>query len=224
MKTLIVAPHADDAEFFAGGLMAKLKGREVAVHVLILGVSGFRRADGRNCSREERLLEIDAASKLLGYTYEIRHQMAENDYLEAGYGHFVAAIEMALDQIGPKRVIIPLPSYNQDHRRVYEAAMTALRPIRGFQGTVWAAEYPMQGWGPGQQHTGEFTGRVYVPLTLGEMGMKKDALSCHASQIEGRDTTLTGTHGAHLLGRMRGLECGHQFAEMFVPLREVREC
>jgi LmbE family N-acetylglucosaminyl deacetylase len=155
---------------------------------------------------------------MLGFGLTCAYAAEENRFFEADFTKLVSAIERALARLNPRQVLIPLPSFNQDHQRAYRAAITALRPTELPGPEVYCYEYPPQFWGVGAVQ-GEFTGRTYLPLTEEGIAKKIAALKCHESMLYGREDSLLGVAGTLALARMRGLECGHSWAEMYVPLR-----
>jgi len=114
MKTLIIAPHIDDEVLGCSAFLTEDS------FVLYCGVQ-----DREVISAEGRLEELEAVRKKTGFDYHILKDTKENEYdLFLLLNHF----EACLHDLKPEQVLIPHPSYNQDHRTVYEASFTALRP------------------------------------------------------------------------------------------------
>ncbi|MBX2880198.1 MAG: PIG-L family deacetylase, partial [Granulosicoccus sp.] len=111
--TLIFSPHIDDEVL---GCFSFLK---PGTHVLFAGVES--RPD---IPRQTRLSELENSSNALGFSYQI---------LDNTVNHYVAneliqAFEESIVTLRPRTVLLPIPSYNQDHRAVYDAALVATRP------------------------------------------------------------------------------------------------
>jgi LmbE family N-acetylglucosaminyl deacetylase len=45
-----------------------------------------------------------------------------------GQAKVITDIELTIKMFRPETVLVPFPSYNQDHRAVHDAALTAMRP------------------------------------------------------------------------------------------------
>ena len=80
------------------------------------------------------------------------------------YGRLVSQIEGEIKAINPSEVYVCLPSFNQDHRVLYDATLTAFRP--GAQiASLYGYEYPGNAWGPNQPEHG----RRYLVVEQDEM-------------------------------------------------------
>jgi len=117
MKALIISPHADDEVLGCGGFLAK-NGKDCFVYYV--GVDEFH-----IISREERLEEIRKVAALLGFKWEYNATNKVNNYKEV---ELIGVLEELVNRLKPEMVFIPHPSYNQDHRAVFNAVMIALRP------------------------------------------------------------------------------------------------
>ena len=219
-KFLVVSPHPDDAEIALGGLISMFlrDGQEVTIAVctgegdLQMVHSGAnvpferRREEQRSAARElggaeVRFLELAPASKF--------DQIPQSKMVTAFDGLFGEYDSVAL----------PLPSYNDDHCRVWQAGMTAFRPGKCDKVTVLAYEQPF-GNCHGVQITGGF-GKRYYPITATALVNKKRAIHEHRSQMYGRDHTIYGEQGAETHARLRGSEIGVHFAELVYVVREI---
>ncbi len=223
MRVLVVAPHADDAELGAGGYLARLQ-REGShqLHVVLMSASDvYYPRLGRMVTAQERVNEQVAACSVVGANLTFLDVGDENRLDTADRGRMVAKLDSVIGDYNPDQVMIPLPSFNQDHRAVYEACLAAARPSPGMSRCgYWAYENPMQTWGTADM-PGTVGGRCYVKLEASDLDRKVAALSLHRSQMDGRTQELCGPKGVMLLANMRGLEVGVPLAEMYYVLRQV---
>ncbi len=114
MKNLIIAPHIDDETVGCGGIL------DDSCYVYFCGVDWFH-----EITQAERLAEAKNVSEFFGYEYEVNTLPVVNDY----YGReFINIFQKLINEKQPDKIYIPYPSYNQDHREIYDAAMIALRP------------------------------------------------------------------------------------------------
>ena len=115
---LIISPHVDDEVLGCGGILSKNH------TVLHCGLSeGFRHGD-IIFSKDFRLQEFDGVKKLSGCkTILLNHPV--NNYCR---NKLIGDFETTINSTQPEKLYIPNPSYNQDHKEVYDAALIALRP------------------------------------------------------------------------------------------------
>jgi len=117
MKALIISPHADDEVLGCGGFLAK-HGKDCFVYYV--GIDEFH-----IISREDRLEEVKKVAALFGFKWEHNATTKVNNYTEV---ELIDVFEKLVNRLKPDMVFIPHPSYNQDHRAVFDAALIALRP------------------------------------------------------------------------------------------------
>ncbi|MBI3725902.1 PIG-L family deacetylase [bacterium] len=215
MSVLVIAPHADDEVLGCGGLIARRarEGHEVDLVIATIG----ERCSPPGVPGDVRRRELHDAAEILG--------AREPSILYEGYDakldtlprrHLVMGIEAALDRTRYDEVFFSYPSHHQDHRAIYEAAFAALRE-RGKPGPGLVAlyEYPYVGWAPSDIRGGRF----YVDIAE-VLPQKERALAAYRSRrcAPGHPTAWESVHA---LARMRGVECGRRFAELFYVLKMV---
>lgn len=115
-KKLIIAPHADDDVLGCGGIL------DETCHIIYCGLdeSGIPDRPSKNL----RMEEIHAVQEITNHTFDILDNLV-NRYSEY---ELIAQIEKIINSDKPDEVYVCHPSYNQDHRAVYDATMVALRP------------------------------------------------------------------------------------------------
>src|SRR5690606_28827579 len=101
----------------------------------------------------------------------------------------ISEIECVIEEHKPDAVFLPSPkSCNQDHRVIFQAGYTALRPlprsVRHFVPYVLEYEEPYR-WYMEQP----FEPNFYFPLTRDELKGKADLIRCHASQLRNQPST-----------------------------------
>jgi len=124
----------------------------------------------------------------------------------------------AIDKVRPTVLVLPAPSYNQDHTALFEAGFAACRPHRRdhkpFIDVVLACDAVHLGW-----RQTPFRPTVYVDISE-HLSAKLDALACHASQV--RPAPDPGSlANVERLARLRGAEIGVDAAEGFECYRMV---
>lgn len=135
-NVLVLAPHADDAEFGVGGTLHRIACKAKApgapqVRVAIFAHGDYVNWRGETVSFAARIAETDYAMSRLGlgaavFTSTFKENLGDlTPQLQ-----IVCAVEDLLRDYQPEVVYTCLPSFNQDHRALYEATLTALRPGR----------------------------------------------------------------------------------------------
>lgn len=217
-RVLVISPHADDEIIGCGGLMKKVirHGGEVHVAVVTVGDIEFYHL-GRVVTKEERKMELKRALDYLGVT---SHYTLFDDYESLmdtmPIRNVIAAFDKLISSLRPSAVLLPYPSFHQDHKIVFNAGFAALRPSPShsrYLRLVAGYEYPFVTW------TNEYlnSGSLYIDITE-ELDDKIEALKCHKSQIrEGRH--LISPETVRLWAEKRGLEASIHYAEMFYVLR-----
>ena len=159
IKKLVISPHIDDEILGCGGILDK------NTFVLYCGFDESHiKSDWvrERPKADKRLSELKAVQNLLGFDYEILYNKV-NYYINQD---LISSFEKFINDLKPDSVYVPNPSYNQDHKTVYDAAMVALRPhdLNHFVKKVLIYEQPqVYLW----NHTfREFNPNYYVPIDI----------------------------------------------------------
>jgi len=115
---LVIAPHADDEALGCGGILDE----NTVVYICGIDESAF---PVERPSLGTRIAEAREVEKVTGSCYIINTDTKVN-YLQVTA--MVESLECVIHSVQPEYIYIPHPGYNQDHRIVYQAALTALRP------------------------------------------------------------------------------------------------
>ncbi len=200
---LVFSPHVDDEALGLGGIL------DERFHVHYCGVESFREVD-----RETRLAEARACAELLGFSYSLAEGNAVNAYRIAD---LVGQLEAAVARHRPATVFVPYASYNQDHRAVLDAALTALRPHDrnpAVANVLLYEQVHVTLWPHREDLTAgrAFQPSYFVPIDLQR---KLAAYRCHASQLR----AMRSPERVELLARWRGAQAGCDAAEGFMVVR-----
>lgn len=228
-RVLVVAPHADDETIAAGGLMARVKAAGGQVYVQVVSTGDLKHFDGRSheVSKSTRREELAAAMQSLGVDdWEI---LIEDTDLHLRLDtlarrDLVAWIEtkgrLSTEKVRPTMIVLPAPSYNQDHEAVYKAGITAARPhlpgAKAFQNFVLIGDAPQLAWS-GPPH---FRPNFYVDISGDAIAKKLRAFECHKSQLRPAPSPASA-EALRLLAQMRGAEISVEAAEAFECYRFV---
>jgi LmbE family N-acetylglucosaminyl deacetylase len=220
MKALFVSPHPDDVEIGCGGTVARYVREGHEVHLAVMTGPGDLKMvhSGKVVEWETRVAEQEKAFQALGGSkiwWCDAAPAAKFDTVPLAEG--VGILEAILQHGCYDEMFLPMPSFAQDHRWVYQAGIAATRPTKFDKVKILLYEQPSQDHG---DHNMDGS-RYYVTYGSEEWDQKQKAILAHGSQMEGRRTTLVGWSGPYQLARLRGLEVGAEYAERFFLVRSV---
>jgi N-acetylglucosamine malate deacetylase 1 len=203
-----------------GGLieLARLRGATVHVTYVVIGTS--RQLVTGATNPVPRKAEMAAVSRAAGFSYDLLYEGEEFLRLDVlPQVELVNRVEDRIEAFRPDIVVIPPgSSYDQDHRALHTACLTALRPIpadlRHFVPVVLMCEEPYA-WGTSDHPRPN----VYFDLSRLE-STKATLMKLHATQDRQEPFCRSGANLTRLL-RVRGTDIGRGAAEAYVLLRGV---
>lgn len=218
-RVMVLSPHADDAEIGCGGYMARTiaEGGQVLVSVATVSPVHFLHL-GRSVSAEERIEELRASMGVLGASFQVLTQGRDGCMAQYSQGEMVKLLDDSMEEFKPDVVLIPLPSSHQDHRYCWEVGIATCRPSPSkHQPCMIAAyEYPSTSWGDGAEANAG-RGGIYMDVSA-YWDTKVASLMKYETQMRAKGH-LFSIDGCEALARLRGLEAGFQYAELFHALR-----
>ena len=128
MQLLIIAPHPDDEAIASGGLIAYAKEHGWSVFVLIMAIGSCRQLVTGHTEPKGRVAEAKSAAQIGNYDTKCVFIGDEFMHLDSlPRKQLCDEIEDAIEAVRPDAVAMPpISSYDQDHRAVALAAITAL--------------------------------------------------------------------------------------------------
>jgi LmbE family N-acetylglucosaminyl deacetylase len=204
MDKLIISPHIDDEILGCGGTL------DHRTFVLECGVDEFHIVP-----RQERINELEEASKLIGFKYKI----LDNPVNLYKSSQMITDIENCINNIKPREIYIPYPSYNQDHQEVYKACLVALRPhdINYFVPRVFVYEETQVFlWDHSHNINGGFKPSYFREIDIDK---KISAYLCLKSQVR----SFRSPDFLKQLAEMRGRQSKLNYAEAFQCLRYIED-
>lgn len=212
MNILALSPHTDDVEQGAGGFLARSV--EAGDNVTVVAFSTGNKDTGASWQ--------ESCQSLLALGIEDAVQM--DYYVDGATGktynfttrQFNEARQCILeylivvrDRLTPDLVLVPSTGdVHQDHQAVTAEAMRAFRTC-----SILGYELPWNSY--------SFASTFYVPLTIAQVELKREALSCYKSQ---RQRSYMSPGATMDLARLRGMQVGIEFAECFEVVRWVMKC
>ena len=205
-KTLIIAPHIDDEVL---GCFSSISDD---CFILYCGYDeshiDYEWVKSRPTT-DVRLQELANLSERFEFSYELLSNKVNHYEIQK----LIPSIEKAINEIKPTELYIPVPSYNQDHRVVYEAALTALRPhdVNYFVPRVMVYEQIQDLW---NHNYHDFKPNYFKKLDIDK---KLEAYQILKTQVRAFRSPKMITD----LASVRGIQANTDFAEGFEILRWV---
>jgi LmbE family N-acetylglucosaminyl deacetylase len=228
-RLLVISPHADDETIGSGGLMARVKEAGGMVFVLVFSVGDLQHFDAGHTTvtKETRESELKEALNVLEVD---DHEIIFRDtsvHLKLDViprhdltGWIEKKARLSTQSVQPTMIVLPAPSYNQDHEAIYKAGITACRPhlptSKSFQNVVLVADAPQLAWsGPLL-----FKPNFYIDISGKFLETKIKAYECHKTQVR-PDPSHASIDALKLLALARGREISVEAAEAYECLRFV---
>jgi LmbE family N-acetylglucosaminyl deacetylase len=225
-SVLIVAAHPDDEVLGCGGTIAKhvADGDSVSIIFFTDGVGARHLGDDARYESDQVLRNESAiaAAAILGAAAPTSLGFPDNRLDSVDLLDLVQALEAKSRRIQPSIVYTHwFGDLNIDHRRVYQAVLTAFRPtddssvlqIRSF-------EVPSSTeWGD-RSITPRFNPTSYVDISA-FLGVKFRAMEAYAQEMRPFPHPRS-LEALKALAQWRGAESGLLAAEAFVHIREIR--
>ena len=205
-KILVIAPHADDEVLGVGGylLHEKARGAEIMLVIGTIGGTDLRQ------NYDVRMAEFNAVCERLGARGEVLFKNMDTlmDTLPAF--EITSRLDRIVDSFRPDEIFINYRSLHQDHIKLYECALASMRLREGFSPRLVALyEYPFATTQVGP------IGGGYMYHDITDCIEEKVALfELYATQIRSTPSPLN-REGVLALARIRGVECGREYAEKF---------
>jgi len=171
-----------------------------------------------------RINEIKNVEKITGFKTEIIYIGEEFCRLDTvPQKDLIEKIEDIVEKFKPNLITVPFPgSYNQDHRAVYEACITALRPtpagVRHFTDNVLIYFEPYF-W-----KSSEFMSpNIFLDLSekMGKQNLldfKLKLYQCHKTQVR-KDPFARSAENLERWAHIFGKEIGTEIAEAYYSIR-----
>ena len=201
-RILAISPHLDDAELGAGGTLSKLAAEGHDVHILGLAIP----AKAVPKTTEQQAME---ATMYLGIPFDHLH-LETTRFVTRHFPEYRQLILEVLikyrEMLKPDLVFTPCShDFHQDHQVVYQETIRAFRNSSTILGYDFPWDYTT------------FEANCFIPLELLHIINKQHAIQRYAS--ESLRCKALKPRVVESLARVRGSQCGHDFAEAFEYIR-----
>lgn len=224
-KILVVAAHPDDEILGPGGTISRYCAEGIASECVILG-EGITSRDGIGKSGAHKALndlksDSIKASKVIGYENIQFVGLPDNRMDSVNLIEVIKVVASHIDRVKPDVIYTHHHGdLNIDHRIVFDAVITAARPIeRTFVKEIYCFETPSSTeWNFGRSDAA-FNPNVFVDI--GEtLGRKMEAIKCYRSEI--RDFPHPrSVYALETIAARWGAVVNRNYAEAFELIRKI---
>lgn len=220
-KILIIAAHPDDEIIGCSASVARLINKDYEAFTLILG-EGITSRTEEEKETKEKLKELKRnaiqANKIIGVKEVFFEDLPDNKFDEIPLLTIIKSIERIKKKVKPSLVFTHFKNdLNIDHRRTFEAAITAFRPIENekckkiysfpiLSSTEW--NYPIS-----------FSPDTFVNIKE-TIKFKLDALKLYKSEIR-EFPHPRSIKGVKISARYWGISVGLEYVEPFKTVRII---
>ncbi len=201
-KILVISPHIDDEVLGVGGYMSK---DNIEADVLLVNYT------------EERLVEHTNMKKIIGVEYTYTLYDDRDGKLDAYSNiYLIKQIDALLEMNKYSELFIPYRSHHQDHQKVHDCCLAAIRLRQDVDPVPLVAlyEYPFINETPNG-------GAWYVNIE-DTINKKVNGFLENKSQIKRHPSPLS-KESVLTLAKMRGMESGFKYAEKFYIIRKINK-
>ena len=202
MKKLIIAPHVDDDVLGCGGIIDS--------NTLVLYCGLNEKGIVNRPSFETRIKEANSVKKFLGHDYILLDNKVNNFNVQK----LIGEIEEIINNWKPDAIFLPHPSYNQDHKVVYDASLIALRPhdINYFVKIVCVYEQPHSFLWESDKN---FIANYFIPIDIDRKIASYRLMETQVRKFRSPDTIKS-------IAQLRGAQSNCKYAEAFQLLRYIK--
>lgn len=221
MKSLVIAPHADDELLGCGGTLLRRKAEGGVIGWLLM--TSISEAEGWSSVRvSNRASEIERVRVGLGVTSD---QIFELGFPTTKLDQFpltelIEKISNTIKVFQPEEIFLPHPGdVHSDHRVTFEAATACTKWFRypSIKRVLTYETLSETDFGIDPRHV-HFNPNVFVDISK-YLGEKISLLSVYESEM-GSLPFPRSEEGVRALATIRGVQAGFKAAESFCLLRE----
>lgn len=227
-RILVVVAHPDDEILGLGATMYDLIHQHgCSIRAVILGEGITSRSDERDREKWAEELathraNIHSAAAAIGYQSVGVYDFPDNRFDSVALLDIVKVIEKEKQDFQPSVIFTHHGGdTNIDHRRTFEAVITATRPMRGeVVRTIFAFETPSSTEWQAFNYPNYFQPNVYFSVSHEGIDAKIKAMECY--EFERRSFPHPRSPEAlETLARRHAITIGADYAEAFVLIRSI---
>ena len=219
-KILIVAAHPDDEILGCGGTIIKYKKfSEIEVIFMTDGVSSRGKKKSNALKRKKEALNLINFLKLKKPTFL---NFPDNKLDSVPMLNIVKKIEKKINSFKPNVIITHFSHcLNIDHKKTFEAVMTACRPIKKTNIKTILSFEILSSTEWTQNYNNSFKPNFFIDLSS-VIKEKIKAIKFYKSEIK-KFPHSRSLQGLDKLAKFRGISCGKKYAEAFYLVRHIED-
>lgn len=227
-KILVVVAHPDDEVLGLGGTMHKLINQfECEIGTVILGEGITSRSDARDIDRWDKELKkhkenINNAKNFIGYSFVNTYQFPDNRFDSVDLLDIIKIVEKEKNQFQPEIIFTHHGGdLNIDHRRTFEAVITATRPMQDeIVKTIITFETPSGTEWRASTDPNNFVPNLFFEISEQDLKAKINAMESY--EFEKREYPHPRSPEAlEILAKRWGVAVGKNYSEAFCLARGV---
>ncbi len=218
---LVIAAHPDDELLGCGGTVAQLVQKGFYAATVILGEGATARRGAGKSDVAKLRAQARQAGRVLGVGAVHFENFPDNRFDSVPRLNIIRKVEKYIKKYSPDIVLTHFADdLNIDHRRTFEAVITACRPQPGVPlPDIYCFETPSATDFGEAGRDRIFSPNVFVDISRG-MGLKLEALKCYTSEMREYPHSRS-LQGVKLLAQYRGMRAGQRMCEAFQLVRRV---
>ena len=229
-RILVVVAHPDDELLGIGGTLKSLSNSQnCKIKVVILGEGLTSRSDKREAADWEEKLKhhrknIYNAKDIIGYHQVSIYNFPDNRFDSINLLDIIKVVEKEKTSFNPDIVFTHHGGdLNIDHQRVFEAVITATRPLEDeITNTIITFETPSGTEWRASSDPKHFIPNMFFKLSEENIQAKINAMECY--EFEKRTYPHPRSPEAlRITAQQRGITVGCKYAEAFCIIRSIIE-
>lgn len=229
-RILVVVAHPDDELLGIGGTLKSLSdSQNCKIKVVILGEGLTSRSDKRESADWEEKLKhhrknIYNAKDIIGYHQVSIYNFPDNRFDSIDLLDIIKVVEKEKTSFNPDIVFTHHGGdLNIDHQRVFEAVITATRPLEDeITNTIITFETPSGTEWRASSDPKHFIPNMFFKLSKENIQAKINAMECY--EFEKRTYPHPRSPEAlRITAQQRGITVGCKYAEAFCIIRSIIE-
>ena len=221
-KIMVIAAHPDDEMLGCGGTLIKHSKNGDNIKTLILGQGMLSRGEDESILTRLRA-DLKKANDIIGVNDLKFFDFPDNAFDSVPLLNIIKVVEKEIDDYEPDIIYTHFSNdLNIDHRRTFEAVMTACRPQPAFKNPDIYSFFIQSStdWISSTEAT-QFVPNVFVDVE-DEIEQKIEALKTYQTEMKEYPHSRS-LESIRVFSQYWGTRVGKLYAEPFVLVRSVRD-